>query len=213
MGFSLDQIKRDFVKHRKKTAILGVLASVMVLMFIKAGLEMRPRSAEGEPIAGAVNVAGEAPAEGTGEAVLNADERLKQSRELWRLMREKRGLEASLAFTFEPSYFPMDPSRRYVAEPDRVTTPEAPHAAVNSEEIERAARTREIREQARGLIVRSTVVGNGASKPVAVINEHILTIGESISGFTITAIQAREVDFKKDGVTLAVKMADDGSVQ
>ncbi len=77
----------------------------------------------------------------------------------------------------------------------------------------RGARIAETREQAKLLIVRSTVVGNGNSRPVAVINDQILTVGDRISGFEIVSIRAREVEFKKDGITLAVKMAADTPAQ
>jgi hypothetical protein len=207
MGLSLDKIKRDFAKHKQKSAVLGVLTLVMLGFSAKAYFELRPQSASALPVADAPAGAG-----GAGEeAAVNPEERLKQSRELWKVMREKRGVEDAVAFKFDASYFPIDPTRRAL-EADRVVT-DTPKAAGVSDEVLREAREREIKEQARGLVIRSTVVGNGMSKPVAVINEHILTVGDVISGFTITAIQAREVDFKKDGITLAVKMADNGPVQ
>ena len=209
MALSLDQIKRDFAKHRKKSAVLGVLSLVMVGLFAKAYFELRPQSASALPVADAPADAGAAAGE---ETAMNPEEKLKQSRELWTLMREKRGVEDAVAFKFEPSYFPIDPTR-HALEPDRVAVAEAPRNAETSDEVLREAREREIREQARGLVVKSTVVGNSTRQPVAVINERILNVGDVISGFTITAIQAREVDFKKDGVTLAVKMADNGPVQ
>ena len=208
MGLSLDQIKRDFGKHRQKSAVLGVLSLVMAVFLVKAYFELRPQSASALPIADAPQDKGAV----SEEAGMNPEEKLRQSRELWKLMREKRGVEDGVAFKFEPSYFPIDPTRRSM-EPERVAVSDSPRPAVTSDEVLREAREREIREQARGLVVKSTVVGNSTSKPVAVINEHILSVGDVISGFTITAIQAREVDFKKDGVTLAVKMADNGPVQ
>ncbi len=209
MGLSLDQIKRDFAKHRRKSAVLGVLSLVMVGFFVKAYLELRPQSASALPLAEAPAVGGSEAGE---EPAMNPEEKLKQSRALWAVMREKRGVEDVVAFKFEPSYFPIDPTR-HALDTDRVAMPEAPRTAVTSDEVLREVRERDIREQAKGLVVRSTVVGNAVSKPVAVINEHILGVGDVISGFTITAIQAREVDFKKDGITLAVKMADNGPVQ
>ncbi|MGN6370897.1 MAG: hypothetical protein ACTHN5_21800 [Phycisphaerae bacterium] len=210
MGLSLNQIKRDFAKHRKKSAVLGVLSLVMVGLFVKAYFELKPQAAAALPVT--ETPAGAASAAVTGEeAAANPEEKLAQSRELWKVMREKRGLDDAVAFKFEPSYFPIDPTRRAL-EADHVV-PETPRVAATSDEVLREMREREIREQARGLVVKSTVVGNATSRPVAVINEHILSVGDVISGFTITAIQAREVDFKKDGVTLAVKMADNGPVQ
>ena len=147
---------------------------------------------------------------------MDAEERIRQSRELWKVLRDTRGgLGAETAFTFDPTFFPADPNQPVHVEPQHVETVDhlvAP-VAPNNEELERAAHISSIREQARQLVVHSTVVGNGRSQSIAVVNEHILTVGDRISGFEITAIRAREVEFKKDGITLAVKMADDSSAQ
>ncbi|HUO08477.1 MAG TPA: hypothetical protein VM008_09285 [Phycisphaerae bacterium] len=209
MALSLNQMKRDFTRHRKKSAVLGVLSLVMVVMFIKAWFELRPQAAAAIPVPIAPSAASD---DSSDETPINPEERLRQSRELWKVMREKRGLDAAAAFRFDPSYFPIDPNRRANPDESRVLLSRVPIAAV-SEEMQRAEREHAIREEARGLIVKSTVVGNASSRPVAVINERFLTVGDVISGFTITSIQAREVDFKKDGITLAVKMADNGPVQ
>jgi hypothetical protein len=207
MALSLDKIKRDFARHRRKSAILGVLTLVMVGLFVKAYFEIRPPAASASVVAATDSSPSAASSDDT---VISPEERLRQSRELWKVLREKRGVDASIAFCFEPSYFPVDPSHR---SDDSRPLPDAGRVAANTEEMQRMERERAIREEARGLVVKSTVVGNATSRPVAVVNEHILTVGDVISGFTITAIQAREVDFKKDGITLAVKMADNGPVQ
>ena len=210
MALSLDQIKRDFTKHRKKSAILGVLSLVMVVMFVKAWFELRPQTAAATPTPFAEAAA---PDDSADETPINPEERLRQSRELWTVMREKRGLDAAAAFRFEPSYFAVDPNHQVNLDQTRVLLSDGPHSPAMSEEMQRAERERAIREEAHGFIVKSTVVGNVTSRPVAVINERVLTVGDVISGFTITAIQAREVEFKKDGITLTVKMADNGPVQ
>jgi len=212
MGISLEQIKRDFTRHRKKTAMLGVLALVMCVLIVKAVFDMRPQVAVALPPT-TNNPVTEAGGETEAEAVVDPGERIRQSQELWKVLREKRGLDAVNAFRFDASYFPVDPSRRVQAEADHEALPDSTSQKVSNEEIERAARIRDIREQARGLIVRSTVVGNAASKPVAVINDRILGIGDCISGFRITAIQARKVEFEKDGIPVAIPMAEDAPVQ
>jgi hypothetical protein len=215
MALNFEQIKRDFTKHKAKSAVLGVLALTMVGLFLKAAVEMRPRSAAAESPTVATD-AGAAAADGGSDTPVDAEERIRQSRELWKVLRETHGgLGAENAFTFDPTYFPMDPNQPLHVEPQHVDTvdhtgiPVAP----NNEELERAARVSSIREQARQLIVHSTVVGNGASQSIAVVNERILKVGDRISGFEILSIRAREVEFKKDGITLAVKMADDSSAQ
>jgi len=213
MGFSLEQIKRDFTRHRKKTAVLGVLALLMCVLIVKAVFDMRPQVAVALPST-TNNPVAEAGDDTEVEAVVDPGERIRQSQELWKVLREKRGLDSVNAFRFDASYFPVDPSRRLQAETDHVATPDlTPTTKVSTEEIEQAARIRDIHEQARGLIVRSTVVGNATSKPVAVINDRVLSVGDCISGFKITSIQARKVEFEKDGIPVAINMAEDAPVQ
>jgi hypothetical protein len=215
MALNIQQIKRDFTKHKAKSAVLGVLALTMIGLFIKAAAEMRPRTAAAEATSITPEVAAAMGSATAIDAPADAEERIRQSRQLWKVLREaKGGLGAETAFTFDPTYFPMDPNQplrepQHVETVDHIVAPVMP----NSEELERAARISMTREQARQLVVHSTVVGNGRSQSVAVVNEHILTVGDRISGFEIVAIRAREVEFKKDGITLAVKMADESLAQ
>jgi len=53
---------------------------------------------------------------------------------------------------------------------------------------------------------------NGVT-PVAVVNQQLLTLGQQILGFEIVAIHSREVEFKKEGVTLSVMTLDDKGSQ
>jgi hypothetical protein len=211
MANAFEKLKRDFAKHRVKTIVLGVLAVVMAVFVVKAFNEMRPRTvAAASPLLIAESIT-----DGTGVSAEDAAARIKQSRDLWKILRESRGMDAESAFKFDPTYFALDPKSVIQHETDRVqpVAKTGPQVSENTEQMERDARVSGIREEARGLIVRSTVVGSGNSKPVAVINDRILGVGDRILGFEITAIQAREVEFKKEGITLAVKMAEDSSAQ
>ena len=71
-----------------------------------------------------------------------------------------------------------------------------------------ALKASRIREQARLLVVKTTALGNGTSKPMAIVNQQLLTVGQEILGFELSAIRPREVEFVKDGVTVVVKMPD-----
>ena len=57
-------------------------------------------------------------------------------------------------------------------------------------------------------MLKSTMVGEGITQPAAIINQKLLTVGQEISGFTLTAIRSREVDVVKEGQTEVVKMPD-----
>jgi hypothetical protein len=43
---------------------------------------------------------------------------------------------------------------------------------------------------------------------MAIVNQQLVTVGQKIQGFEISAIRAREVVFLKDGVTIVVRMPD-----
>ena len=79
-------------------------------------------------------------------------------------------------------------------------------ATESAEAVQRAVAAA-VREQARALGVKSTAVSGG--RPLAIVNQQLLSVGDQINGFEITAIRSREVEFRKDGVTVAVKMPDD----
>ncbi len=68
MAITLEKIKRDFAKHRAKSAILGVLGVVMVGLFVKAAEEMRPRTAVADPMPGLAAAGAEVTPEAAAEA-------------------------------------------------------------------------------------------------------------------------------------------------
>jgi hypothetical protein len=202
MALSFEKIKKDFARHQKRAAILGVLVLVMVGFIIKAYFEMSPKLilADAPPAPANIEVV---------SRVVDTDARIRQSKELWKILRENHGVAPSLAFSFVPGYYNRDPSRpMHDIQHDNVKfAPPLPAAPVTSQQLERDARVADVKKQALKLTVMSTIVGAGNSNPVAVVNQRILSVGDSIEGFEIIAIKAREVVFKMDGVTLAVKMA------
>jgi len=205
-----ERFKRDIMKHPARASLLGVLTVVMVALMVRAGFELQPKALK-------AGVVGGAP-EGATQPLSLMDEtearaRVEESKKLWPILREARGVEAAYAFTFDARYFPPDPSKRGVVPttPERVDPPNVVTASppvVDADAVKRA-RAAAIREQSRGLVVKSTTVGNAGSQSMAIVNQQLLTVGQEISGFEITAIRAREVEFVRDGVTIAVKMADD----
>jgi hypothetical protein len=100
----------------------------------------------------------------------------------------------------------LHPNRKVAApSPDRVepinTTPKIQTTDPQMTAQEQRAR---IRAASRELIVRSTVMGAG--KPVAVVNDKILSVGDQINGFEVIAIRPRAVEFRKDKVTIEIAM-------
>jgi len=210
-GFA-ERLKRDMAKNRKKAAILGVLSAVFGLFLVKMYFDMQPKTASAESrVAPAKEQVSGAPATaGGGESL---QEKVKLSRELWGRLREKRGAAPATAFVLDTSYYTLDPSKRPVVNNVATATVETPvekQPPRNAEEIARQARIATIREQARGLSLRSTVLG---TKPVAIINGQIFMNGARVNGFEITSIRAREVELTKEGVSVVIRMADDARGQ
>jgi hypothetical protein len=211
MSLALRKIQRDFIKHRKKAALLALLFAVMLGLTIKAYFDIHPTAATAQTI-------GENPLAGTatnsaapdGATAAEADERIRQSKELWRVLREVRGVPATVAFAFDSTCFTPEPSRQVTAQPTApvVAAVETPLVIVDTGKAQKA-HLDELERLTRSLKVRSTIMSSADNKPRAIVNQQLLTIGDSILGFEITAIRAREVDFTRDGVTFAVKMPDD----
>jgi len=212
MAQIVDKIKRDFARHQKKAGILAVLAVILLAFIAKAFFDMSgSRPAAAETATGSPNTDVHA------ALAMDSEEHMAQSRELWKLLKKqnKDAMTPDVAFSFEHSYYNENPNRKIALAPEHVAPVDnTPKIPVTNAEAEAAKRKALITAQTRDLVVRSTVVGSGISKPVAVINDlsvtsgdRILAVGDYIKGFEITAIRAREVEFKKDGITLAVEMA------
>jgi hypothetical protein len=207
MAITWTTIKRDFTRHRRKAMVLGGLTLVMAGLIVKAYFDLNPESASGAvPIANLAVAADSNSAESSADA--DTDTRLNQSKELWRTLRTAKGAKANEAFTFVASLYQIDPSRRPGMPVTSAITPlSAPQ--VDGDLVERQ-RQDAIHDRARReLIVRTTIMGTAMTKPQAIVNQQVLSVGDPIKGFTITAIRGREVDFSVDGVITTISMNND----
>jgi hypothetical protein len=209
-----DTISRDMKRRPAKAATLGVLFAVMVALFIRAAFQLRPQAASagthGTPGVAVMGIPTFAKDETAPLVAADAEQRIRESKELWHRLREVRGPGVAAVFSFDAAYYPPDPNRKVAVVPEHVEaplplTPPAPRE--NPEAIRRALELA-VREQARGLGVKSTTV-TATGKPWAIVNQQLLSVGDRINGFEITAIRSREVEFRKDGVTVPVKMPDE----
>jgi hypothetical protein len=198
------KLKRDLTKHRGKAAILGILFATMVALSIRAALELRPAAAAAKMPA--PEIASSLPTANV--SGVDADERIRESKELWRRLKEVKATAASAqaAFTFDPDCYPPPaiPEAKTVVWTAPPEIKPAPAPAIDEASI----KARRIQEQARSLVVKSTAVGNGTMEPMAIVNQQLVTVGQKIQGFEISAIRAREVVFLKEGVTTVVRMPD-----
>jgi len=206
----IERFKRDILKHRGRSAVLGTLFVILVALSIKAVFEMQIRPVNGSVVSTNASV----PTAKTGETmpdsttVAEAQERMTQSSMLWQSLQHvsPNAMSPETAFTFNASlYTPVAPveSQKNPTPVDAQPVKTAPAPAVDTEAL-KAAR---IREQARALVLKTTAVAPD-TKPMAIVNQQLLTVGQEILGFEITAIRAREVEFNKDGITVVVKMPD-----
>ena len=69
--------------------------------------------------------------------------------------------------------------------------------------IDMAEVARAVRAQADGLSLQSTMIG---SSPSAVINGHVLRVGDYIEGFRVIGIHPRSCDVKKKGIEVSLGM-------
>ena len=204
------RLKRDISKHPAKAGVLGLLLLVMAVFTIKAVVELTPRGASAAPASTITGLPASRPE--TAGVNAEASESIKESSLLWSKLREVKasGASAQAAFAFDSNFYtPLPDLGKRSAPP--VAETKAPVTAPQdglTPELEEA-RIKRIREQSRQLIVKSTAVGNGTSQPLAIVNQQMLVVGNTILGFEIVAIRSREVQFRKEGVLVTIKMGDD----
>ncbi|MCL2641523.1 MAG: hypothetical protein FWD53_11805 [Phycisphaerales bacterium] len=202
MALSLDKIKKDFAKNRTRWIVIASLASLLMVLTVKAYFEMKPRSANAGTFDAAINSINENIDTHESLNAVEVDAKLEQSRKLWQTLRTERGVAANAAFKFIPMYYSPAPGRQHTA---RQAAGEL--LSPSGEGRDQLTHASEIHQAAKKLVVKSTVVGSSNSRPVAVINGKILGVGDRINEFEIVSIKAREVAFKKDGVIVTVEMA------
>ena len=206
MALGVERIKRDFTRHKKKAWVLGALVVIMFVFIWRAVVELSPAAV----MAGDMGTPAVMPDHNDAVSAAEPPESPRQSRELWNTLKETGGLDATVAFTFDPSYYTNNRPASVLPSPRQQAI--EPAAPANSAEADRRSRQLQIAAQAQALIIRSTVVGAPGTRPVAVINGSVLSVGDQIQGFEITGIRGREVEFKKDGLPFIIRMKDADSV-
>lgn len=74
---------------------------------------------------------------------------------------------------------------------------------VMSVEGEQESARRKIETQAASLVLQSTILG---SRPKAILNGNVISLGGSIEGFSLISIEARFCVLEKDGVSVRLDM-------
>lgn len=111
---------------------------------------------------------------------------------------------AAVDRTLERDLFMIDATCYPLVEPEAAPDPsvstylqrvqEDPDARARRE---KEALARAVQDRARGLRLRSTMI---ADRPVAVINDQMVTVGGAIDGFRVTGIEQGSCTVEQDGV-------------
>jgi len=201
------RLVREIQRDAKRTAVLGVLAVVAVVMVARAVLTRTPKSAKAAARAAARTAPPNSQPDAAGGWTPAARREDKARREEY-LANMNRRISRDL---FRPNleYFPLaggtgavaiarapagpgwfDEVRDFAAEKDR------------SRQAERIRRST-VRSEAGSLSLTSTMMGNS---PIAVINGRLLRPGEKINGFRLVGISRRMCTLTKEGVTVELYM-------
>ena len=194
-------IREQFARNRGKSLLLAVLMVVMVGLVVRVVVNAQPRSAAASLAVGNQGGSG-------ASVVIDATaqkelvERVRQSQTLWKVLRERRGIAVGQLFSFEASYYTLDPNRRVSVEarPHQQTTMVPQVQRVEPDLGPRLS----LEEQVGRMQLQSTIMN---ADPVAVINARLLRGGDVIEGFRVVAIQAREVTLEKDGKKVVLRMS------
>jgi len=187
------RLKEEFLRDKRKTAVLVVVALVMLVVLAVRTLHgSAPAKAVGAQPAGVTaptadrsrlsawtdSIAGEQIAHAAAVAPRDASHSAI-TRDL---------------FALNEDLFPP----RQQAVPVAVLSNTKGDADKAEESIEHV-----VQAQARALILQSTIV---SEDPIAIINGTVLRVGDSINGFRVVSISPRGCTMKKRGVTVFLEM-------
>jgi hypothetical protein len=206
----LTNLKTQLQANKAKSALLGALLCVAAFLGLRGFLTPHPQTSAAAPMIHASNTPlTDADPEASQLSPKELKDKLAQSKALWQVLREKRGVAPGQAFAFDPAYYNLDPSAvppkvepvvvaQVTQAPAEKLVPQAPPVP------DEHAKALAIKEQSKGLVLQSTVLG---SRPGAIINAGVFHLDDHVGGFRVVAIRAREVIVEKDGITLAIEMA------
>lgn len=207
MALALQNLQTQITRHRGKSTVLLVLAVALVCLMVKSIASSGPRAASALPTSAAL-AAVAPPSPVVAALPADLDPRARQSKVLWDILRETRGLPNDQAFTFDPSYYTLNPAHRHEHEAAAASRTEPTSEKISSDNTMQAAAGAHVsapQEQATKLQLQSIVMGPRA---VAVINSRVVRVGDHVAEYRVVSIQPRFVLLNKDGQSLALKMAE-----
>lgn len=177
---------------KKRAAMLGALALVAVVLWIQKGLQSENSRAAAPRAASATTPRSAGP-----------DATPQDRGEEIRVPGPSR-LERDL-FALSEAYFPWPSQTDSSGVEDPKSSDGIDDNSIDTERLNREALVRGVRDEAKRLRLRSTMLG---ATPVAVIEEagsgqrgsSVLRVGQSIAGFTVIEIGTRRAVLEKHGV-------------
>lgn len=180
------------LKHDKKKAVLlGVLAVVAVVLVFQQLASLTPSESQAST--------GGASASSSGQSELARAASSGGSHRMTDSAHRRNEYLQTMDRTIDRDLFA--PNSQYFAPPEDSSSP-ATSSEKTPEQLEQE-RWQAIRLQAKGLTLRSTIVGN---EPTAVINGMVLHKGDWVAGFEVTEIRPRSCTVRKDDVAVVLKM-------
>jgi hypothetical protein len=204
---NFERLKSEIARNKTKSMVLGGLVLVLGIVGGNMLLSNSPRSANASIATSESTVSAEAIRSG------EMDAKVREAAALWDILKEKRGLSAATAFTFDPEHAPED--GKYVRDPsyrppavqsvetrpaDPVTTPRE----LSADQREQLRQDR-IKQEARQLVLQAILMGD---QPTVLINSKRMGLGEEVEGFKISVVEERLVRVVKDGVEVTIPLKD-----
>ncbi len=187
-----NRLVADLKRDKKKTAVLGILVIVALVVVLKTvlkgGSPARPRTVAAAPAQSSDSSIRSLPNDPVQMARALSREKDSAQKERPRIDRD--------IFKPDPQYFPPRVKK------DTKTDAQQKESS-NQKQQRIEAHRQMVLAQSKALSLQSTVVSD---VPIAIINGKVLREGEWISGFKVVDITARSCEVKKEGVSIILTM-------
>lgn len=190
MNLNWHDIKRAMLADKRKFSVLLTLGLFGLLFWSRLLFRDVPRTGFAKPGKGDVAAAGRKPVE-TGPGSTLARQPLKVK------LFEK--LDRDLFETDFSQYSRLETIKNQ----DMEAAAKSRLKQADDMEKEKSSREARVRLQARRLQLQTTLLGD---PPRAVINKTPVELGQSIDGFEVTRISARQVTLVKEGIVVELEM-------
>ncbi len=190
MNLNWHDIRRLLLADKRKFSLMLTLGLFGLLLWSRLLFRDVPRTGFAKPGKNGVAAAAPRPAEGGAQSTL-----------------PRQPLKVKLVDKLDRDLFETDLSQysrlETVKNIDREAEAKSRLKQADDLEKEKSSREARVRLQARRLQLQTTLLGD---PPRAVINKTPVELGQSIDGFEVTRISARQVTLVKEGIEVELEM-------